>query len=279
VAEPFAAFFLPVEPGFRFCLYHPPASGVVSSGVVYVHPFAEEMNKARRMAALQSRRLAAAGHAVLAIDLLGCGDSSGEFADARWDAWRRDVHAAVEWLRARGAGAITLWGLRLGALLAADAARDPVAGLSQLLLWQPVASGEQFLTQFLRLQLAAEMLTGGAAQTGVSALRRTLAAGNALEIAGYELHPQLAAAIDALKLAEIAPAVKSVRCLEVSAQPEPAVTPAFARVADAWRKRGLDVTAAAVAGDPFWSTLEIVECPALLEATERAMGAPGGRDG
>ncbi len=39
--------------------------------VVHVHAFAEEMNKSRRMAAMQSRALAAAGFAVLQIDLLG----------------------------------------------------------------------------------------------------------------------------------------------------------------------------------------------------------------
>ncbi len=71
--------------------------------VVYVHPFAEEMNKSRRMAALQSRALAAAGFAVLQIDLLGCGDSSGDFGDASWDEWIDDVLLAVRWLRGQHA--------------------------------------------------------------------------------------------------------------------------------------------------------------------------------
>ena len=79
-----SAFFLPATPGHRFCIYHRPAEGGAGGGIVYAHPFGEEMNKARRMAALQSRRLAAAGYAVLQIDLFGCGDSSGDFADARW---------------------------------------------------------------------------------------------------------------------------------------------------------------------------------------------------
>ena len=55
-------------------------------------------------------------------------------------------------------------GAELAAMLAADVARDPALGIEQLVLWQPVASGEQFLTQFLRTQLAAEMLAGGAVQ-------------------------------------------------------------------------------------------------------------------
>ena len=57
------AFFLPVanaQNSQRFCLFHP-AQGGVRGGLLYLHPFAEEMNKARRMAALQARLLAENG--------------------------------------------------------------------------------------------------------------------------------------------------------------------------------------------------------------------------
>ena len=266
-----SAFFLPVEPGYRFCIWHGPADGHAGNGIVYVHPFCEEMNKARRMAARQSRQLAAAGHAVLQIDLFGCGDSSGELRDARWQIWKRDVMAAIGWLKTRVAGPVSLWGLRLGATLAADLARDPGLGIEHLILWQPVGSGEQFLTQFLRLRLAAEMLAEGAAQSGVRELRQALARGSPLEIAGYDLHPLLAAEIDALRLADLAPAAKRVHWLEVSAQAEPALGPASRRTVETWRARGLEVRVAAVNGEPFWSTLEITECQALLAATEEGL--------
>jgi exosortase A-associated hydrolase 2 len=238
---------------------------------VYAHPFCEEMNKARRMAALQSRRLAAAGYAVLQIDLSGCGDSSGDFADARWEIWKRDLQIAIGWLKSRVDGALGLWGLRLGATLAADVARDPTLGIEQLLLWQPVSNGEQFLTQFLRLRLAAEMLAEGTAQSGVRELRETLRRGAPLEIAGYDLHPRLAAEIDALSLADLVPAVKRVHCLEVTAMSGAKLSPATQRTLEAWRSKGLDVRAAAVRGEPFWSTIEVTECDALLAATEGSL--------
>src|SRR6185503_19033996 len=117
----------------------------------------------------------------------------------------------------------------------ADIARDPGAGIEGMLLWQPVLNGEQFLTQFLRLQLAAEMLSAGAAQTGVRELRAVLARGESLEIAGYALHPRLAAAIDGLKLAELTPSVNRVYWLEVAAHEEPRLAPASERVLGAWR--------------------------------------------
>jgi len=238
---------------------------------VYVHPFCEEMNKARRMAALQSRRLAAQGYAVLQIDLFGCGDSSGDFTEARWGIWKKDLQTAVSWLRSRVRGPLSLWGLRLGATLAADVARDSTTGIEHLLLWQPVSNGEQFLTQFLRLRLAAEMLADGAAQTGVRELRETLRRGVPLEIAGYDLHPQLAAEIEGLRLADLVPAVKRVHWLEVTAHAEPKLSPASQRALEAWRVKGLDVRTAAVGGEPFWSTIEITECEALLAATEGSL--------
>ena len=74
----------PAQPGFvgrgpqrRFWLHHPARGGAVRARVLYLHPLAEEMNRSRRMAALQARALAAAGCEVLQPDLLGCGDSAG----------------------------------------------------------------------------------------------------------------------------------------------------------------------------------------------------------
>jgi exosortase A-associated hydrolase 2 len=269
-----AAFYLPVEPGNRFCIYHHPADGAGSGrGFVYVHPFGEEMNKARRMTAIQCRRLVAAGYAVLQIDLFGCGDSSGDFGDARWKIWKQDVQAAVRWLQERVGGPISLWGLRLGATLAADIAREPGMGIEQLLLWQPVLSGEQFLTQFLRLRLAAEMLSGRVVQTGLRDLRETLEQGEALEIAGYELCPELASAIGDVKLAELVPAVKRAHWLEVSTRLEPKISSASLRALEVWRGRDVDIRAAAVTGEPFWSTLEITDCEALLDATDELLNS------
>jgi exosortase A-associated hydrolase 2 len=259
-----SGFFLPGRSGQRFCVYHPGSPD--GPAMVYAHPFCEEMNKSRRMAALQSRRFAAAGYAVLQIDLFGCGDSTGDFIDARWETWKEDLRTAIAWLKPRARGPLGLWGLRLGATLAADVARDPGLGVEHLVLWQPVVSGELFITQFLRLRLAAEMLADGAAQSGVRGLRESLRGGAAQEIGGYDLHPELAAGIDALRLAELVPAVARVHCLEVSGA-EPRLTPASQRAMEAWRAKGLSVRAAAVAGEPFWSTLEITECEALLDAT------------
>ena len=126
---PLLPFFLPASGGQRYCLLHLPPPGQASrGGIVYLHPFAEELNKSRHVAAAQARAFAAAGYSVLQIDLYGCGDSSGDFAEARWAIWHNDLHLACAWLAQRVDGPLTLWGLRLGALLAL------VAGLGRTTL-------------------------------------------------------------------------------------------------------------------------------------------------
>lgn len=257
-AEP---FFLATSQGEAFCLYHA-AQGMPRGALVYIHPFGEEMNKSRRMAALQARALAADGFAVLQIDLHGCGDSDGEFADARWEHWLADIGAACAWLRERSGRPVGLWGLRLGALLALDYAGRAGEAPAQLLLWQPVLQGSTFMTQFLRLRVASAMLDDGAApEGGTKALRATLAAGHRLEVAGYDLAPELLAEIDARDAATMQPPCP-VHWIEIVAAPERPAPPAAVRVAGAW---GTAVHTAA--GPQFWTTQEIEECPALIALT------------
>jgi exosortase A-associated hydrolase 2 len=264
----FEVFFLPAATGYRCCLLHAVEPGVpVRGAVVYVHPFAEEMNRARRMAALQARAMAAAGYTVLQIDLHGCGDSSGDFGDASWQDWIDDVLLACAWLRRRSAAALWLWGLRAGCLVAAGAARrdDAVGGL---LFWQPVLSGKQHLRQFLRLKSAGAMLSGeGAGELG--RLEADLARGHPVEIAGYTLAPGLANGLESAELALPERALR-IEWLEVGGA-EDSGLPAAAGWLEKWRGQGAAARRAAVRGPSFWRTAEIAEAPELLAATLAAL--------
>jgi exosortase A-associated hydrolase 2 len=216
------------------------------------------------MAALAARALAAQGVAVLQVDLHGCGDSSGEFADARWETWKQDIALASHWLRRRIGCDIGVWGLRLGALLALDYAQtEPV---DRLLLWQPVTSGAGFLTQFLRLRVAGDMLQDEAAKGGTQALRAALQSGSSIEIAGYDLSPVLAQAIDGIDAALLTPRCP-VHWFEVVASADRPAPPTASRIVSAWRERGVDLQLDLVSGQPFWTTPEITECQQLVDAT------------
>ncbi len=261
-------FFLPAQPEQRFCLFHRPAPGQpVRGAVLYVHPFAEEMNQSRRMAALQARAFAARGYGVLQIDLYGCGDSSGDFRDARWSIWKQDLALACDWLAQRVSGPISLWGLRLGALLALDFSRDATMPFERLILWQPVTNGKSHLNQFLRLRIASAMLADDAdsASASTSATLRTLLAGGAsVEVAGYELASELAAAID---LQEASANVPRQPVHWFDSTTAGTMAPKVERHLQRWREAGVQLQLHPVDGVPFWASSEIAECPAMLAAT------------
>lgn len=273
-AEP---FFLKADHGTRYCLYHSPQSTHECKGaLIYIHPFGDEMNKARRMAAMQARSFAASGFGVLQIDLFGCGDSSGEFREARWDIWKRDLEIAKEWVEDRTEAPIGLWGLRLGALLALDFAKNSLQAIQGIVLWQPVTSGESFLTQFLRLQLANEMLAGDKEKKGgTSILRNALAAGKTLEVGGYELAPELAATIDGLKAAELIVKGTRIHWFEVVAEDGRNLPPSAKKTVNIWEQHDVDLHTHLVTCLPFWATQEISECAQLVAATTKTYSRIG----
>ena len=298
------AFFLPADPGQRFCLLHPAQGGIERGLVVYAHPFAEEMNKSRRMAALQARALSAAGYTVLQIDLLGCGDSSSDFGDATWQSWVDDVVAACRWLRAPGlrslrapdsslraqrgnpgdlsatmdchglrprsdeaAPPLWLWGLRAGCLLAVDAARQ-LSEPCNFLFWQAPAAGKTLLQQFLRLKVAGDMLSGQSKGV-MEAMRQQLADGSAVEIAGYLLAPGLASGLEKATLSP--PPSRSdaqqLVWMELSTREDANLSPASVKTIALWQQAGYRVSSHVAQGPAFWQTTEIEEAPALIEAT------------
>jgi exosortase A-associated hydrolase 2 len=262
-------FFLDTERGRRFCIYHP-AVGVSPprAAMLYLHPFAEELNRSRRMAALQARLLAAEGYAVLQCDLFGCGDSDGDFGEATWAQWLADVDAALAWLRTHVAAPLWLWGLRAGCLLAADALprhRD-IAGL---LFWQPQTSGKLALKQFLRIKMAERMLDGVQGE-GTDKLRARLLAGEGVEIAGYLLAPGMAEGLEAASL-RLPGQTLRIECLEVAAGDGGVPTPAVAACVAQWQAAGHAPRATSVGGASFWQMAEPEDAPALLRATSLAL--------
>jgi exosortase A-associated hydrolase 2 len=261
------------RPGRRFCLLYEPVEAPCRGCVLYVHPFAEEMNKSRRMAAQQARAFARLGYRVLLIDLYGCGDSDGDFVDARWEIWLEDLRHASDWLRPALNHGLSLWGLRLGATLAVAYAEQSELRPASLHLWQPVVNGELFMTQFLRVKVASEMLTGERMIGGTQALRAQLTSGLPVEIGGYELAPELWHAIEAIRIAEyrLPSGSVPVHWYEVVSETAAGVAPAAARVVDALRGRSIEVDLRVAVGEPFWATTEITECPHLLEQTASAL--------
>lgn len=247
------AFFLPARLGQRYCLFHSQRGTTLKSRVLYLHPFAEEMHAARRVVAQQCRSLAADGHAVLQIDLLGCGDSNGDFGDATWLAWVEDALLGLRWLHEHTFEAPTwIWGLRAGALLACNTAQawlaeHPAKPLN-LLLWQPVASGQQQLQQFLRLHAAAQWL--GRVAIGEPPAE-ALNAGRDAYVAGYRLSHVLAAELRNATL-DLYPGQGRIELIEMTNAQPPMASPWIVHQAAQWKTAGWQVRTVAINATSFW---------------------------
>lgn len=255
--------------GHRFVMtYQPDGRSLQRGTVVVLPPFAEEMNKSRRAMAIGARALAADGWRVVQCDLLGCGDSSGDFGDATWMAWVDDLRRLLSEERAHAKGPIWLWAVRAGALLVAPLLRERLA--ANLLLWQPVTAGTQYLSQFLRLKSAGKVVGQAGAQDR-NELVAQLEQSQRVEVAGYLLDPQLALPLKAARL-ELPPEFEGrVIWLEASSDPEPQLSLAAQRMIKGWSDAKVNVRAEALGDAMFWQTQEIAEAPELLRRTLRLL--------
>lgn len=275
------AFFLPGTAGDLLAVHHRPAAGMaVHASLLHVPAFAEEMNKSRRLVTLAAREMARCGVATLVVDLHGCGDSVGDFSDATVPIWLEDLSHCHRWLTRTHGRPVGLWGLRLGCLLCKAVIDRDVLPVDRLLLWQAVTKGEASLNEFLRLKVAASMVgeddsgSGGVANPDARLttrdLRDLLDAGRSVEVAGYELSAELAQGLTNLELGVGEPPRCKVDWLEVVRAEGGGILPGSRRVVERWQARGASVQVTPVVGEPFWRTLEIAECGALVAASAHA---------
>jgi exosortase A-associated hydrolase 2 len=253
-------FFLPGLAGNLFALYHHPANPAgCRGGVLYVHPFANEMNYTRRTAALLARALAGRGWGVLQVDLFGCGDSDGDFRDSSWKIWLDDLTTAFDWLQERVGGRVGLVGIRLGGLLALDFASRARRKIDRVLLWHPVENGQQMMTDFLRLRILSDAIGERVGEPATTQeLRQKIYSGESVEVLGYEIMPHLGQAIDEIQIAPVGLAVASpIRWVEVVSGAGDPGRPSAQTTVHAWQAAGREAALHLVAGRPFWSSPRI----------------------
>jgi len=141
-----------------FAWLHEPAGRQANLGVVVCKPFGFESLCGHLSLRKFAEAAAALGVPALRVDYLGTGDSPEIEPQAdQIDIWTRDVVAAVAELRRRtGVERVCLVGVRLGALLAARAARE-LEGVAGLFVVAPVLNGKRYLTELRTTRLAALM--------------------------------------------------------------------------------------------------------------------------
>jgi exosortase A-associated hydrolase 2 len=253
------AFFLKVGADERFVYVHRPA-GAARGCLILLQPFAEEMNKCRLMAAEAARAFSRQGWIVIRPDLHGTGDSDADFGDATWAQWSHDVDVFIALARQEFDAPAWLWAIRGGALLAAEAvARHPEA-IAGLLLWQPQSNGKTALTQFLRLQMAGNIVSGENA-VKTKELRAQIAAGVPTEVAGYALSEGLCSGMESARFSLSPQWQGTCLWLEVGGS----LAPASSSLADQIEKSGVSVMIGCVEGPTFWQSLETEMAPEAIE--------------
>ena len=247
-----------------FYLLLGPADNKPKGSILYLPPFCEEMHRSRHIVASQARALAVEGNNVMLLDLSGCGDSSGQFVNANWQDWLEDATFAASELMEMSPGPLSLWGLRLGALLACDVSQS-LTSVQKLVFWQPTLNGEQQIDQFLRLKTVALALSEHDAFDRRS-LWNELRAGRSLHVAGYELPSALALEMAKVRLNDLAPAAP-VYWLELGHQETGSLSVPSQKVVGHWQQKGVVVESTYVQGEPFWRTMDAEINEQLQRAT------------
>lgn len=265
-------FFLDSSSGRCFAVHHTPDENVKTWGhVLCVPAFNEEMNRCRSMVTLQAQAFAEKGVGTLVIDLHGTGESDGEHSDARWEAWLEDIAAGIAWLDNQPGGCIALLGIRLGVPLAVQSLRSMFTPRRALIAWQPVVDGKAYFTQFLRIRVAGNMDRTDIPKETTAAMRNALAGGKPIEVAGYEVHPKLAAAIEGVRLSKLQPQGGEPRIawFERSTGNAREALPVSMSAMEEWRSCGLTVDLKIYDGPAFWAAYERATAPDLiLQTTE-----------
>lgn len=242
--------------------------------VLVVPPFAEEMNKCRRMVTEAALQLVGRGVAVVLPDLHGTGDSGGDFSEATWQAWLGDLTRTAKRAAEQGHAVTGILAIRLGCALATGAiVSGALPAVARSALWQPVFDGSRFLTQFLRLRLAANFTDDR--KESLAELRHRLAAGEALEVSGYRLSGRLAADLDSLIPPMLLPTgLGEAAWFEAMRDKASGLAPPSQALIAQTRERGGSIRDVSVTGEPFWTSTEIVVIQELVAATVAHLSGP-----
>ena len=243
------------------------ASEGCTQAVVFVPPFAEEMNKSRRQIAMAAKALAACGFAAVLPDLYGTGDSEGEFHEATWESWVADIESVFRWVESEGRQADTVIATRFGCLLACASLHAASRSVKRTIFWQPVNSGYRHISRLLRVAVAASLMRAGPRLT-IEGLREVLAGGARVDVGGYVLSPQLARRIDEQSLTRLADArLGRLHILYLTRSQGRSEQSEDTRIDDLAKEIGIRARVLRLQGAPFWTSSEIVTNEDLVDMT------------
>jgi alpha-beta hydrolase superfamily lysophospholipase len=187
---------------------HRPVGGRARGGVVLCPPVGDEDRRVYLTYRKAAEALALSGFAVLRFSYEGTGDSTGSLEDPdRVEAWVSSITHAVGYLRRVGAGPVAAVGMRLGATLLTRATPTIEPSLAAVVLWDPCASGKEFLRH---QQLLLTTLPG-----------RPPTDTRGVDTPGYHINAPLAAELRLLTIGPVEPAHLRTLVLARPGRPAP----------------------------------------------------------
>lgn len=192
------AFYFGPSESYLFGAFHPRQGVNRNEAVVLCYPFGQEYMRAHKSVRRLAINLSSLGYPVLRFDYRGTGDSAGNMDQVSADHWIEDIgHAIQEVMDMAAVGQVALVGLRLGSLLAAQAAARNSA-VSRLVLWDPVTDGGGYVADIRNAIAAAE---------GEGSRSRIITSDGALHFNGFSMPVPFQDTLSALRLEDIAPAL------------------------------------------------------------------------
>lgn len=150
--------------------------------IVCIQPFAEELNRCRRVFAQTAQRLANNGFHVWMPDFYGTGDSDGDFADIDFELWLKDLSSI---LISSNFHNISFISCRFGVqLLSAFLKENYNFNVERIVLWQPQWDIALFWKQQWRLSVLSGI--NNESKTSIPALRQLELSGF-VDIQGYQI--------------------------------------------------------------------------------------------
>lgn len=172
-----------------FGIFHLPDVQIANGqGFIFLHPFAEEKLWTHMVYVNFARVLAEKGYTVLRFDFMGHGDSEGDFKDSDILTRLSDIDASINIFKQKvpSVERLGFLGLRFGASLAALAS-EKYSDMAKLILWEPILSGEKYMQELFRINLATQNAVYKKILHTREELARMLRDGQEVNVDGYEI--------------------------------------------------------------------------------------------
>jgi pimeloyl-ACP methyl ester carboxylesterase len=252
------AYFFHTAEQPLFGIYLPPRGRTDrGEGILLCPPIAHEYTRTHWALRQLGDHLAQAGFHVFRFDYSGLGDSWGDFTQGSVEQWRADVRTALTELEDNaGVKKINVLGLRLGATLACEVARQHP--LHRLVMWDPIVSGRGYVDSVREMQRERGRLWSEASTPNCGA--------NFEDLLGFRYGRERVAELAALDAMNSSPLRTQDVTLVLSAN-----RPVYEVLAKHVRDQGTDVKQIVCEDAGDWDRVDLFAEPLLIGPLQRAL--------